>query len=237
MVTVMLVPISAVLFPIVASAAEAISEATTPTVSLAWDTNTVTVTDGVATPYKNASATASSYTMSYTVTASGEITVPITVRVQSFDLSAQVSAYGIQREYAGVDNTVTLTAQNPTATGTVTVYRHDGYATKVTETGMIYTNEFGLRITEITNAKKQSGADTIRSQVLARNGYTLPVSKNSQGRNYGGGTGTLPNSYVYTDMAKEYVSGGISYTVGHEETYKGTFNPYKQMKWSALLWS
>ena len=230
MVLVMLVPFCTTLLPIIASAAEAINEETTPTVSLAWDTSTVTVTDGVATPYKNASATASSYTMTYKVTASGNITAPITVRVQSFDISAQVSAYGIQREYAGVDNTVTLTAQNPTATGTVTVYRHEGYATKVTETGVIYTNEFGLRITEITNAKKQSGADTLRSQVLARNGYTLPVSKNSQGINYGGGTGTLPNSYVYTDMAKEYVSGNITYTVDHEQTYTGTFNPYSVLE-------
>jgi hypothetical protein len=169
MVLVMLVPFCTVLFPIVTSAAEVIGEETDPTVSLAWDTNTVTVTDGVATPYKNASTTASSYTMSYTVTASGTITNPITVRVQSFDISALVS----QGEYAKVDTTVTLTAQNPIATGTVTVYRHIGYSTKVTETGRIYTNEFGLRITEIKNAKKQSGADTLRAQVLPRNGYTI----------------------------------------------------------------
>ena len=222
-------PLCAILFPLTASAVEAASEGT-PTVSLAWDTSTVTVTDGVATPYKNAGTTASSYTMKYKIVANGNVTAPITVRVQSFDLSAKVSAYGIQREYAGVDNTVTLTAQNPTATGTVTVYRHEGYATKVTETGVIYTNEFGLRITEITNAKKQSGADTLRSQVLARNGYTLPVSKNSQGSNYGGGTGTLPNSYVYTDMAREYVSSTVSYTVDHQQTSTGTFNPYSVLQ-------
>ena len=139
-------------------------------------------------PHKSADATASSYTMSYTVTATGTITTPITVRVQSFDLSATAG-----QEYATVDTTVTLTAQNPTATGTATVYTHTGYATKVTETGRIYTNEFGLRITEITNAKKQSGTDTLRAQVLAENGKTLSVCKNSEGGNYGGGTGTFGN--------------------------------------------
>ena len=78
MVLVMLVPFAMSVFPLIASAEEAINEENTPTVSLAWNTNTVTVTDGVATPYKNASATASSYTMSYTVTASGTITTPVT---------------------------------------------------------------------------------------------------------------------------------------------------------------
>lgn len=226
MVLVMLVPFCTALLPIIASAAEVISEANTPIVSLAWDTNTVTVTDGVATPYKKADTTAKSYTMSYTVTASGTITTPVTVRIQSFDISALVS----QGEYAKVDTTVTLTSQNPTATGTVTVYTHTGYATKVTETGRVYTYELGLRITEITNAKKQSGADTLRAQVLPRNGYTIEVSKNSQGQNYGGGTGTMPNAYVYTDVAKQYASSTISYTVGHQETVTGVIDPYSVLK-------
>ena len=226
MVLVMLVPFAMNVFPLIASAEEVINEENTPTVSLAWDTNTVTVMDGVATPYKNASATASSYTMSYTVTASGTITTPVTVRVQSFDISAEVS----QGEYAKADTTVTLTSQNPTATGTATVYTQTGYSTKVTETGRIYTRELGLRITEIKNAKKQSGADTLRAQVLPRNGYTLEVSKNSQGQNYGGGTGTMPNAYVYTDMAKQYASGTISYKVGHQETVTGVIDPYSVLK-------
>ena len=159
MIFAMMLPFAASMFPLAASATEAINEATAPTVSLAWDTTTVTLTDGVATPYKNASTTAKSYTMKYTVTASGTITNPITVRVQSFDISALAS----QNEYAKVDATVTLTAQHPTATGTVTVYTHTGYATKVTETGRVYTYELGLRISEITNAKKKSGSAIICS--------------------------------------------------------------------------
>ena len=106
MVLVMLVPFATSAFLLIASAEEAINEENTPTVSLAWNTNTVTVTDGVATPYKNAGTTASSYTMSYTVTASGTITTPIKVRVQSFDLSATAG-----QEYATVDTTVELTAE------------------------------------------------------------------------------------------------------------------------------
>ena len=117
MVMAMVVPLCAMLMPFTAFAtddsADEITD-TSPTVSLAWDTDTVTVTDGVATPYKNANVTASSYTMSYTVTASGTITDPITVRVQSFELSATAGT-----EYASVDNTVTLTSEKPTATGTV----------------------------------------------------------------------------------------------------------------------
>ena len=223
MIIAMLLPMSSALFSIVASAAEAISDATTPNVSLNWDTSTVTVTDGVATPYKNASATASSYTMKYTVTAVGDISAPITVRIQSFDLSAVAG-----KEYAKVDTTVTLTAQAPTATGTTTVYTHDGYATKVTETGRIYTNEFGLRITEITNAKKKSGADTIRAQVLAANGYTLSVSGNDSGGNYGGGTGTFGSGYVYTALTQDYVKQFISSVSVKPDNDQAdvTFNPY-----------
>ena len=226
MIFCMMLPFAGALLPLVAYAEEQTIIDDTPRVSLSWDETTVTVTDGVATPYKNASTTASSYTMSYTVTASGTITTPVTVRIQSFDISALVS----QGEYAKVDTTVTLTSQNPTATGTVTVYTHTGYATKVTETGRVYTYELGLRITEITNAKKQSGADTLRAQVLPRNGYTIEVSKNSQGQNYGGGTGTMPNAYVYTDVAKQYDSGTISYTVGHQETVTGVIDPYSVLK-------
>ena len=199
MVAVMLVTLFAMLFSVSAFADESEIESTDPTVRLDWDTSTVTVTDGVATPYKNASATASSYTMKFTVSASGIITAPITVRVQSFDLSAKVG-----KEYATVDTTVTLTAQNPTATGSVTVYTHEGYATRVIETERVYTNEFGLRITEISNAKKQSGVDTLRSQVLVANGYTLDVVKNKDGANYGGGTGTFPSGYVYDGMQNDY---------------------------------
>ena len=226
MVLVMLVPFAVSVLPLAALAAEAINEATTPTVSLAWDTSTVTVTDGVATPYKNASATASSYTMSYTVTASGTITTPVTVRVQSFDLSATAG-----QEYATVDATVTLTAQNPTATGTATVYTQTGYATKVTETGRVYTNEFGLRITEITNAKRQSGADTLRVQVLAANGYILSVSKNSAGGNYGGGTGTFGNGYVYSAMAQDYIKHFISSVRVKPDNDQAdiSFNPYAHL--------
>ena len=90
MILAMMLPFFGTIFPVIAYADDDGSEITdsTPRVSLAWDTSTVTLTDGVATPYKNASATASSYTMSYTVTASGVITDPITVRVQSFSLSA-----------------------------------------------------------------------------------------------------------------------------------------------------
>ena len=97
----MLLPFCSVLFPVFVSAAEVIVDATVPTVSLSWDASTVTVTDGVATPYKNAAATASSYTMKYTVTASGVITDPITVRVQSFELSAVGG-----KEFATHDSTV-----------------------------------------------------------------------------------------------------------------------------------
>ena len=208
MILTMVLPIFVTAFSIVAFASESeeITEPdTTPKVSLAWDTSTVTVTDGVATPHKNASATASSYTMSYTVTASGIITTPITVRVQNFDLSATAG-----KEYATVDTSVTLTSEKPTATGTVTVYTHTGYATRVIETGRVYTNEFGLRITEVKNAKKQSGADTIRSQVLAANGYTLDVVKNKDGANYAGGvSATFPNGYVYEGMERDY-----SYSIG-----------------------
>ena len=226
MVAFMTLTLFAMLFSISAFADESEIESTTPTVSLAWDTSTVDVIDGVAMPYKKADTTASSYTMKYTVTASGEITAPITVRVQSFDLSAQVSS-----EYAGVDNTVTLTAQNPTATGTVTVYTHTGYATKVTETGVIYTNEFGLRITEITNAKKKSGADTLRAQVLAANGYILSVSKNSAGGNYGGGTGTFGNGYVYTALTQDYTKYFISRVRVKPDNDQAdiSFNPYAHL--------
>ena len=199
----MALPFFAMVFPIIALAEDAGAEAVAesdPTVSISWDTNTVTVIDGVATPYKNASATANSYTMQYKVTATGNITTPITVRVQSFSLSAAAG-----QEYATVDNTVTLTQQNPSVTGSVTVYTHTGYATKVVETGRVYTNEFGLRITEISNAKKQSGADTIRSQVLVANGYTLNVVKNQGGANYGGGLGaTFGNGYVYEGLERDY---------------------------------
>ena len=54
LVTVMLVPMCSVLLPIIASAADSVEEkiGPTPKVSLAWDTSTVTVTDGVAMPYK-----------------------------------------------------------------------------------------------------------------------------------------------------------------------------------------
>ena len=129
MVVVMIIPLSAMLFPIVASAAEVISESSTPRVSLSWDTSTVTVIDGVAMPYKNAGSTASSYTMKYKIIASGTVNEPITVKVQSFDISAAAG----QSEYAKVDTKVTLTAQSPTAEGTVTVYRSrlGDYATKV----------------------------------------------------------------------------------------------------------
>ena len=161
-----------------AKAVEAISGA--PEVSLAW-ADDVVVSNGVALPYKSASSTASSHTMKFKVKVSGTIVGPISARVQSFSLSAQAG-----KEYATVDVTFTLTAEKPTAEGTVTVYAHDGYATRAD--GNVYTNEFGLRITELTNSKRQSGADTLRSQVLVANGYTLDVSKNSSGANYGGGT-------------------------------------------------
>ena len=161
-----------------------------PEVSLAW-ADDVVVSNGVALPYKSASSTASSHTMKFNVEASGTIVGQITARVQSFSLSAEEG-----KEYATVDVTFTLTAEKPTAEGTVTVYANDGYATKAGST--VYTNEFGLRITELTNSKRKSGADTLRSQVLVANGYTLDVSKNSSGANYGGSTGTFPNGYVYT---------------------------------------
>ena len=232
MVLEMLVPFCTMLFPIVASAEEVMDEITetdtTPKVSLAWDTSTVTVTDGVAMPHKSADATASSYTMSYTVTATGTITTPITVRVQSFDLSASAG-----KEYATVDTTVTLTAQNPIDTGTVTVYTHIGYVTKVKDTGMVYTNEFGLRITEVKNAKKQSGADTIRSQVLAANGYTLDVVKNKDGANYANGSGTFLNGYVYLALTKDYVkqiinSKGVLVKPDNDQA-DISFNPYEYL--------
>ena len=54
----LLVPFFTMLAPIAVSAAE--GETVAPTVSIAWDESTVTLTDGVATPYKNASSTASS---------------------------------------------------------------------------------------------------------------------------------------------------------------------------------
>ena len=230
MVLIMLVPFGTVLIPVVASAADAVEEITdtSPKVSLAWDTSTVTVTDGVAMPHKNASATASSYTMSYTVTASGAITNPITVRVQSFDLSASAG-----KEYATVDTTVTLTAQNPTATGTVTVYTHVGYVTRVKESNTVYTNEFGLRIIEVKNAKKQSGADTLRSQVLAANGYTLDVVRNKDGANYGNGSGTFQNGYVYLALTKDYVkqiinSQGVLVKPDKDQA-DISFNPYEYL--------
>ena len=154
MVVLMLVPVCTILFPIVASAEEVMDEITetdtTPKVSLAWDTSTVTVTDGVAMPHKSADATVSSYTMSYTVTATGTITTPITVRVQSFDLSAKAG-----KEYAATDASFTLTEEKNSATGTVTVYTHEGYATRAVDTGRVYTNEFGLRITEVKMRKSK----------------------------------------------------------------------------------
>ena len=215
----MITPLFAMLFSITASAIDSLegeTDTVSPAVSLAWDTSTVIVTDGVAAPYKNASSTASSYTMKYIVTASGTVTNPITVRVQSFELSAKAGT-----EYATVDNTVTLTAEKSSATGTVTVYTHTGYATKVIDTGNIYTNEFGLRITEVKNAKKESGADTIRSQVLVANGYTLDVVKNKDGVNYGGGTGTFPNGYFYDGMQNdyEYNIGNINQALSFLETW------------------
>ena len=203
MVVTVLLPLCAMVIPVRAFASDDNTAGempdTAPTVSLAWDTSTVTVTDGVATPYKNASVSASSYTMKYTVTVSGTVSAPVTVRIQSFDLSAAAG-----KEYASVDTVFTLTAEKPTATGSVTVYTHSGYATKVIDTGRIYTNEFGLRITEISRAKKQFGGDTIRSQVLAANGYTLDVVKNKDGANYGNGVATFQNGYVYDGMQRDY---------------------------------
>ena len=204
LVVALMIPLCAIALPISASAAGAETESADPTVRLEWDTSTVAVTDGVATPHVNASATANSYTMTYKVVSSGTITNPITVRVQSFSLSA-ISG----QEYAAVDSTVTLTAEKPNATGTVTVYTQKGYVTRVIETGRVYTNEFGLRITEIENAEGQSGADTIRAQVLAANGYTLDVVKNKDGANYGNGTGTFADGYVYEGIERDY-----SYPVG-----------------------
>ncbi len=230
----MLVALCTSLLPITASAAEAANEATNeatlgeaiaPTVSIAWDESTVTLTDGVATPYKNASATASSYTMQYTVTASGIITTPITVRIQSFDLSAIGG-----EEYATVDTTVRLTEQTPTVTGEVTVYTHNGYATRIESTGEVYTHEFGLRITEITNAKKQSGADTLRSQVLAKNGLTLNVKQNQTFDSYGNGTGTFPQGYVYSDMARPYTGSISSGQIAEQATWTYTLNPYSAIE-------
>ena len=230
MVAIMLVPFCATLLPIVASAADAVEEITdtTPKVSIAWDTSTVTVTDGVALPHKNASATANSYTITYTVTASGDITTPITVRVQSFDLSATAG-----KEYASVDTSFTLTTEKPSAAGTVTVYTHNGYATKVTDTGRVYTNEFGIRITEVKNAKKQGGADTVRSQVLAANGYTLDVVKNKDGANYANGNGTFQNGYVYLALTKDYVkqiinSQGVLVKPDKDQA-DISFNPYEYL--------
>ena len=225
MVAFMTLTLFAMLFSISAFADESEIESTTPTVSLAWDTNTVTVIDGVAKPHKNASATASSYTMRYTVTASGTITTTITVRIQSFNLSA----IGGQ-EYATVDTTVRLTEQNPTATGEVTVYTHNGYATRIESTGEVYTNEFGLRITEITNAKKQSGADTLRSQVLAKNGLTLNVKQNQTFNSYGNGTGTFPQGYVYSDMARTYTGSISSGQIAEKATWTYTLNPYSAIE-------
>ena len=201
MILAMMLPSLATLLSFTAFADDTGSEAvdSTPTVSLSWDTATVTVTDGVALPHRDAGVTDSSYTMTYKIEASGTVTNPITVRVQSFSLSA-VSG----QEYAAVDTSVTLTAEAPSATGTVTVYTQKGYATRVMETGSVYTREFGLRITEIRNAKRQSGGDTIRSQVLVANGYTLDVIQNKDGTNYGGGTGTFPNGYVYDGMQRDY---------------------------------
>ena len=232
MVLAMLVPFCTMLFPIVASAEEVMDEITetdkTPKVSLAWDTSTVTVTDGVAMPHKSADATASSYTMSYTVTATGTITTPITVRVQSFDLSAKAG-----KEYAATDASFTLTEEKNSATGTVTVYTHEGYATRVVDTGRVYTNEFGLRITEVKNAKKQSGDDTLRAQVLAANGYTLDVVKNKDGANYANGSGTFLNGYVYLALTKDYVkqiinSKGVLVKPDNDQA-NISFNPYEYL--------
>ena len=63
MIFCMMLPFAVSVLPLVASAVEAINEATTPTVSLAWDTNTVTVTDGVATPYMSLPFRLRSYTV------------------------------------------------------------------------------------------------------------------------------------------------------------------------------
>lgn len=210
--------------PAMETPAKAVEGATdAPEVSLAW-ADDVVVSNGVALPYKSASSTASSHTMKFKVKASGTIVGQITARVQSFSLSAEEG-----KEYATVDVTFTLTAEKPTAEGTVTVYANDGYATKSGST--VYTNEFGLRITELTNSKRKSGADTLRSQVLVANGYTLDVSKNSSGANYGGGTGTFPNGYVYTALTKEYTKKFIdSEKVKPDNDYAAVkFNPYAHL--------
>jgi hypothetical protein len=118
MVFAMMLPLFATVLPLAASADESVTaESVSPTVRLEWDEGTVLDDDGVAIPHKCEGANGyPTYILTYKIIASGDIVEPIKVTVKSFDLSATAG-----EDYVAVNNTVTLTQENPEATGTVTV--------------------------------------------------------------------------------------------------------------------
>ena len=126
MVLVMLVPFFGTVLPIFSFADEPQNEEPTlPTVSISWASGTPMSSDGkVAMPVKSAGDSASSYKLTYTVKASGTITTPITLRVQSFEISAIADV-----EYTSVDEELELKPDAPQASGTVTVKVDTDYVT------------------------------------------------------------------------------------------------------------
>ena len=248
MVLVLLVPFVSIFAPIVASAAEAVSESqnSLPKVRLEWGDGVGTDANGVADPYKSgATSDVGTYSMPFRIVVDGTVTNPIKLTVETFDLSATAGEdYGAlttaREDYPAFSITFELTEQTKSLpeynSGAVTVlYQRapkivDGnpmkdengqyvfefdYVTRIQSTGELFTEQFGLRITNIENAKHEAGKDTLRSLVLAEKNHVLNVVKNSSGVLYGCGDTVLQNfsdGYVYDGL-------GTSYTKKNFKTY------------------
>ena len=184
MVLVLLVPFVSIFAPIIAFAAEAISEAqnSLPKVSLEWGDGVVTDASGVADPYKSGAASdVGTYSMPFRIVVDGTVTNPIKLTVETFDLSATAG-----EDYAALSINFELTEETKSLpennSGAVTVlYQRapkivDGnpmkdengqyvtefdYVTRIQSTGELFTEQFGLRITNIENAKHETDRKSV----------------------------------------------------------------------------
>ena len=248
MVLVLLVPFVSIFAPIIASAAEAVSESqnSLPKVRLEWGDGVVTDANGVADPYKSGAASdVGTYSMPFRIVVDGTVTNPIKLTVETFDLSATAG-----EDYAALSIIFELTEETKSLSeynsGAVTVlYQRapkivDGnpmkdengqyvteldYVTRIQSTGELFTEQFGLRITNIENAKRETGKDTLRSLVLAEKNHVLNVVKNSSGVLYGCGDTVLQNfsdGYVYDGLGTSYTKENFKkYSKVEENRYAG----------------